>query len=547
MKTNKLFIAVTVLALFSAAPSYAQNKDAAPQAVPDTLPAKDDTPAKDSKEVSSPTVPLDQNRPADRPELQSNELERVDSKREKSLPLFVGIEQTEQLVYIPTGAKIKGDFKKVTKLSIERSTDTLKFNPTKAGFATLQIFDEKDRKIYEFRLDVQRNDHAKVAQEIRSLLSDVEGITIKIINNRVVIDGQVLLPREMNRIISVVSQYGERVASSLVTLSPIAQKKIAQAIYNDINLPEVEVRAINDKFILQGTVESKAESDRCEAIAQMYVPDIVKTTGEKEGTIVALKKTFVLNLLQIKAAAPKEPGKIIQMVIHFVELNKNFEKSFKFQFTPTLQDNSGVSFTQDSRSPSGIVSTITGVVSNLLPKLNWAKQYGHARVLQSSSLLVLDGQKGDLKNTTAIPYITANQTTGQPITNFTDAGMTTSITPTILNPRSDSIRLQIDFSMKSFLGPSDSGAPMISNSAMNTVVVVRSGQSAAIGGLIANTTSTDYNKLPKTAATDPIISLFASKGFQRNQSQFVVFVTPSIKASASQGAEKIKDKFRLRD
>jgi pilus assembly protein CpaC len=547
MKTNKLFIAVTVLALFSAAPSYAQNKDAAPQAVPDTLPAKDDTPAKDSKEVSSPTVPLDQNRPADRPELQSNELERVDSKREKSLPLFVGIEQTEQLVYIPTGAKFKGDFKKVTKLSIERSTDTLKFNPTKAGFATLQIFDEKDRKIYEFRLDVQRNDHAKVAQEIRSLLSDVEGITIKIINNRVVIDGQVLLPREMNRIISVVSQYGERVASSLVTLSPIAQKKIAQAIYNDINLPEVEVRAINDKFILQGTVESKAESDRCEAIAQMYVPDIVKTTGEKEGTIVALKKTFVLNLLQIKAAAPKEPGKIIQMVIHFVELNKNFEKSFKFQFTPTLQDNSGVSFTQDSRSPSGIVSTITGVVSNLLPKLNWAKQYGHARVLQSSSLLVLDGQKGDLKNTTAIPYITANQTTGQPITNFTDAGMTTSITPTILNPRSDSIRLQIDFSMKSFLGPSDSGAPMISNSAMNTVVVVRSGQSAAIGGLIANTTSTDYNKLPKTAATDPIISLFASKGFQRNQSQFVVFVTPSIKASASQGAEKIKDKFRLRD
>jgi pilus assembly protein CpaC len=543
MKTNRMFNAIAVLALLGApVPSFAQNEKVAPQA-----PIAVDDSAKEPKGSTTLTIPLDQNKPSDQPDRALGEIDKVDPKREKSLPLFVGIEQTEQLVYIPTGAKFKGDFKKVTKLSIERATDTLKFNPIKAGFATLQIYDEKDRKIYEFRLDVQRNDHAKVAQEIRSLLSDIEGITIKIINNRVVVDGQVLLPREMNRIISVVSQYGDKVASSLVTLSPIAQKKIAQAIYNDINLPEVEVRAINDKFILQGTVESKAESDRCEAIAQMYVPDIVKTTGEKEGTIVALKKTFVLNLLQIKAAAPREPGKIIQMVIHYVELNKNFQKSFKFQFTPTLTDNSGISFSQDSRAPSsGIISTLTGVVSGLLPKLNWAKQYGHARVLQSSSLIVLDGQKGDLKNTTSIPYITANQTTGQPITNFTDAGMTTSITPTILNPRSDSIRLQIDFSMKSLVGNTDAG-PMISNSSMTTVVVVRSGQSAAIGGLIANSTSTDYNKLPKSAATDPIISLYASKAFQRDQSQFVVFVTPSIKASASQGAEKIKEKFRLRD
>jgi len=551
MKTQNLILAAAVLALIGAVPASAQDKtnDAPPSLSPptgvDTPPAQ--ASEKDSKEqLTSPIVPLDQNKPADAPDRATGETKAVDPKREKSLPLFVGVEQTEQLIYIPAGAKFKGDFKKVTKLSIERSTDTLKFNPIRAGYATLQIYDEKDRKIYEFHLDVQRNDHAKVAQEIRSLLSDIEGITIKIINNRVVVDGQVLLPREMNRIISVVAQYGDKVASSLVTLSPIAQKKIAQAIYNDINLPEVEVRAINDKFILQGTVDSKAESDRCEAIAQMYVPDIVKTTGEKEGTIVTLKKTFVLNLLQIKAAPPKEPGKIIQMVVHFVELNKNFEKSFKFQFTPTLEDKSGISFTQDSRQPSGIVSTITGVVSNLLPKLNWAKQYGHARVLQASSLIALDGQKANLDNTTSIPYVTANQTTGQPITNFTEAGMKTTITPTILNPRSDSIRLQIEFSMSSLLGQTDAG-PLISKSAMNTVIVVRSGQSAAIGGLISNSTSTDYNKLPKNAATDPIISLYASKAFQRDQSQFVVFVTPSIKASASQGAEKIKDKFRLRD
>ncbi|MEK7354858.1 MAG: pilus assembly protein, partial [Bdellovibrionota bacterium] len=163
----------------------------------------------------------------------------------------------------------------------------------------------------------------------------------------------------------------------------------------------------------------------------------------------------------------------------------------------------------------------------------------------SSTLIVMDGQKGDLQNVTNVPYQTIGAQ-GQPQTNFAEAGMKTAITPAIINPRSDSIRLQMEFMMSSLLGLTDKG-PMISKDQLTTTVIVRSGQSAAVGGLISNTTGTDYNKLPKGNATDPIISLYASKSFQRNQSQFVVFVTPIIKASASQGAEKIKEKFRLRD
>lgn len=495
--------------------------------------------------IGNTPPPIDQNKPADAPEKQEYELERVDAKRMRSISLFIGIEQLEQLPYIPGDAKFKGTFKKVTKISLDRNSGMLKFTPQKPGFGTLAIHDAKDKKLYEFRISVQRSDYAKVAQEVRALLSDIEGITIKIINNKVVVDGQVLLPKEMNRIISVVNQYGESRVSSLVTLSPLAQRKIAQAIANDINNPEITVRAVNDKFILEGSAADMAEKDRAEAIAQMYVPDLVKEAGEKDGTIVKLRKTFVLNLIQIKPAPPRDPGKIIQLVVHFVELEKDFEKSFKFQFTPTLADNSSVTFTNDNRSPGGVVSQITGVVSNLLPKLNYAKSHGKARIINSSTLLVLNGQKGTLNNTTQIPYQTAGKD-GQPLTSFADAGLQSSITPNILNPRSDSIQLQMDFSVGSLVGQTERG-PMISKSQMQTVVIVRSGQSAAVGGLITNTSSTGYNKLPRNNATDPLITLYASKSFQRSQSQFVVFITPIIKASASQGAERIKEKFRLRD
>src|SRR5690606_31529935 len=92
------------------------------------------------------------------------------------------------------------------------------------------------------------------------------------------------------------------------------------------------------------------------------------------------------------------------------------------------------------------------------------------------------------------------------------------------------------------------GMPVVSANTIQTAVSVRSTQSAAIGGLVTNNSNTGYNKLPTNQPdSSPLISLYTSKQFQRKQSQFVVFVTPVIKNSASAGSEKIKAKFRLRD
>ncbi len=468
-----------------------------------------------------------------------------DPKRQKYISLFIGIDHQEKLPFIPAGATFKGDFKKVSTVSVAREISTLQFTPTKEGVATLTVHNPAGDKIYEFRIDVKKSNLTKVAREIRALLSDIEGINVKIINNKVVVDGQILLPRDMNRIHSVVRQY-EGQASTIVTLSPMAQRKIAQQIENDIRNPEINVRAVNDKFILEGFADSRDEKDRAEIIAKTYVPDIIVEEAVRDGIIQKIKRDMVINLIALKPSAPPEPGKVIQVVVHFVELNKNYQKGFRFQWTPDLKDNTSLSFSNESnRQTAGLITSLTGIVSNLLPKLNWAKTHGHARILQSSTLMVMNNQKGDLRSVVRLPYQVVNGQ-GQPSTNFEEAGLITSITPSIINSRSDSIQMQMDFSIKNLLGITDQG-PMVSNSAIQTVLVVRSGQSAAVGGLIANTTGTDYNKLPKNVSENPLISLYASKSFQRNQSQFVVFVTPIIKSSASAGSEKIKKKFRLRD
>lgn len=467
------------------------------------------------------------------------------NKVKKNIAMSVGIPIEEAVPEMPTDFELSGTYKRMVSLEYNPTTKVLRFSPKSEGFGTLIISNKNNRStVYEFTVDVRKSDLNKVAREITSLLSEIEGISIKIANNKVVVDGQILLPNDMKRIHSVVKQYGD-LATSLVTLSPAAQVKIAQFIERAIGNPEIHVKAINGKFMLEGVAEDQKEKDRAEIIAKTYVPDVVVDEAVADKKVQERVTEIVINLITLKPAPEAEPSKIVQIVVHYVELQKDYTKGFRFQWTPDIGDGSKVSFSTGDRSPGGLTSTLTGTISNLLPKLNWAKEHGHARVLQSSSIIVEDNKPGTLNSIQNIPYqvVTAD---GLPSTSFAEAGIRTTITPKIIGARSDSVGLKLNFAVKSLIGMTAQG-PMTSSREINTEIVVRSGASAAVGGLISSDTSTGYNKLPANASTNPLISLYSSKDFRRNQSQFVVFVTPIIKASASSGTEKIKSKFRLRD
>ena len=438
-----------------------------------------------------------------------------------------------------------------------RDLKTLRFSPKREGSATLTIQDARGRIVSEFFLTIRKSDLNKVAKEIQLLLSEIDGITVRIINNKVIVDGQVLLPKELSRIYSVVEQYGDK-ASNLVTLSPIAQRKIAEFIERDINNPQIHVRNVNGRFLLEGVAdvgsrqENLRERNRAEAIAKVYFPDIEVVKGEGK-VIKRVAAQHVINLIRIPPEEkppppPKPQDKLIQIIVHFVELNKDYGKLFRFDWSPDLREGSKLEFATKSNGLGGVVSSITGTISNLLPKLNWAKQHGHARVLHSSSVIVKDRSPGTINSTTRIPFIGvqggANGVVGTG-TQFTDpVGIQSTITPSVKGSN-DNIELNINFRVSAPSGNSPNG-PVISENSINTIVIVRSRQSAAVGGLVSQSSATGYNKQPRTAS-NPLLTLFASKDFQRKQTQFVVFVTPVIKASASAGSDRIKRKFRLRN
>ncbi len=466
---------------------------------------------------------------------------------DKLIRLTLGIEQDFELPPLPKAIDLRGDFKRITSAKRTKDLKSLKFVPKSQGFAALSIHDKKTGKlIIRYRVEVKKSVLDKVSRELQSLLGDIEGISFKVVNSKVLIDGQVLLPKDLRRISNVIKQYGDQ-ATSLVTMSPIALKKISEFIARDINNPEIEVRNVNDWIVLQGYANSAEEKKRAFDIAQLYLPEIVNYVspeGEQSIATIQARKPGsgvpVLNFIEVKPGAPEPPPKLVQIVVHFVELSKDYQKSFKFSFLPQIADNSGISFSSDQ----SIGTVISGTINSLLPKLNWLKAHGHARVLESTTILVENLKQGMIRQETDQPYPITGPDGSQGI-GFAKVGLKTVITPTISADKSGSVRLDMNFELSSLQGFKNE-APIVARSEMTTAVSVRDRQSAAIGGLIKNDSSTNYNS-PPDGQSNAIISLYASKEFQRKQSQFVVFVTPIIKTSASSGAEQIKKKFRLRE
>ena len=325
----------------------------------------------------------------------------------KYLTLYIGDQHREVLSFLPPDAEFRGNYRGFVKILLDRERKILDFEPLREGVKTLTMHDRKGQKLFEYRIEIRKTELTKVVREVRGLLYDIEGIQVKIVNNKVVIDGQVLMAQDLNRIYGVIKQYEDKkIVSSLVQISPIAQTKIAEVIQREINNPDIEVRAMNGKFILRGVAGSADEKQKAEIIAKTYMPPPIINAAENAGVVQKAKGPIILNLLSVRAGPAPPPDKIIQLVVHYVELNKKYLRSSSFQWAPGLQDNSDIRFTRDTREDNdGIVAEISGVISNLLPKLNFAKSHGFARILKSTSVTTKDRQKGRIASNIVIPYV----------------------------------------------------------------------------------------------------------------------------------------------
>jgi pilus assembly protein CpaC len=240
--------------------------------------------------------------------------------------------------------------------------------------------------------------------------------------------------------------------------------------------------------------------------------------------------------------------------VYFVEISKGFENQFGFSWAPsidTAKTNATMSWSNapnnnnSATDASGFVTTITGIVNNFIPKLQDAVTNNRGRVIQSAAITIEDGKPGNIKKTTTYPYLVKTENSVN--TEKADVGIEIKLTPKILNDsqKSDDLNLSVDIGVSQVVGKVEGTSyPITANNTIGTTINIKSDQTAAIGGIVQNNLYKAYGDGSKDE--NVIVSLSRSKSFTKGKSQFVVFITPTILNTASEGSDSVKEKFRVK-
>jgi pilus assembly protein CpaC len=480
------------------------------------------------------------------------------------LPLLVhgqsGKEITPQEVEVVLGIDkiVRLDFAPDSKVQIGNSAlldfqlipqkREITFKGKKTGKTSVTIRNSVGDIKASYLVSITASDQSRKVQELKEFLGDIEGIEIGIKGKTVFVGGKIVVPSDIGIVRVVLDKYSD--VMNLVELSPQTQSLIARKMQDEIqknNLKQVTVRVINGTFWLEGIVGSNGEKARAQKIAVAYLPDTILNLARRTESVSFAEKDIIQNFIQVNAKSqPEQPKKQVKVTAQFVELTKDYNKVFGFSWTPTMAGNGGQ--IQIGKTSSGGVSTdgqgtLAATISNLFPKLSSAKNAGYARIIQSGVVLVEDGSKGTITKNSKKPFTVGNGEFAQP--GEAQSGFTIDVEVKAL-PK-EMVRMGIGVNVSSTIGT----PPETLTNAITTKIVVKSKDSAVLGGIATNRTSTDYDKNPpfggeQFEGTLPLFSFLRSKQHVSQKSQFAIFITPEIITSASEGTDEIKRKFRKR-
>lgn len=465
----------------------------------------------------------------------------------KEVEVIVGLEKIITLDFVPNSI-IKIANENMVSYQLVPQKKQILLTGVKPGDTTLTVRDLAGDIKARYLLKVTASDQSKIVVQLKELLGDVEGLEIGIKGDSVFVGGQIVVPGDIGKVVVILEKYPD--VLRLVELSPQTQLVIAKKMQDEMKknqLQDVTVRVVNGSFWIEGVVDSNDLKAKASQIALAYLPDQIQNLARRTEAVQSTRKNPFENLIVVNEKQKVPPAeKLFKITAQFVELTKAYDKTFGFSWTPTIGTGGGQ--IQIGKSAGGGVTTTSqgtlgATIANLFPKLNSAKSAGHARVLQSGVIIVKENVEGVLNKSTKIPFAIG---TGENLkTGTAVAGFDMTVRPNSL--QEDKINLKIRVSIKATTGDN---VPTELDNSVTTEIVLKSQESAVIGGVVSNKQTTDFDRDPPTNETiqggSALFSFIKSKKYSTNRTQFVIFVTPELIESGSAGASDIEKKFRKR-
>jgi len=251
--------------------------------------------------------------------------------------------------------------------------------------------------------------------------------------------------------------------------------------------------------------------------------------------------------------------------VMLAEVTLTDDLSFGIDWFLTARNNTSGAIRTLTGSSGGVLPvTRTGDVPAMLPGLQLVNLTGgqiravlqtlgtddRVKILASPQIMVLDNEKAEIKVGDRISVQTQSQTgvsTGTGVLNsyqYLETGILLAVTPRINS--GGLVTLEVNQEV-SEVGATPTGNPNpdISTRNAKTSVVVASGESIALGGLIREKRTFDSTGIPLLSKIPLIGAAFGTQTYNRTRTELLLVITPKIVNDPAQ-ARQVTDELRER-
>ena len=391
------------------------------------------------------------------------------------------------------------------------------------GKTTLIIFKKSGEQVNHL-VTVSAQDAKSILTEISQIMGDREGISARLVGDKVVLEGKAYTTDDYNRVSKVVEMYPQVV--SFVKLNPKAKAMVVKQLHDSLNqagLKDIMVSMVGTELFLEGSVESQQDLKKAELVTTAL--------GEK-----------VQNLLTVGIK------NMIMVEVHVLEVKKSSFDTLGIRWPLNYQGKVNLKYNllHDYEGNQANKNDWQGVMDATADfGLGMQFNNGYARVLSRPKLVCASGEKANFLagGEVPIPIVMEDKI----YVEYKEFGIILKIQPTA--DRQGNIQTSVEAEV-SDIDPSLSvmNFPGFSVNRAKTNVTVKHGETIVLSGLFNNHESKDVAKFPFLGHIPILGELFKSRDFREKKSELVIFVTPRIVNPNSERIIKtitdIKDRYK---
>ncbi len=387
----------------------------------------------------------------------------------------------------------------------------------KEGRTTLLVWKGSGQRL-SYVISVKRQDPHEVIAELRKLLGEMEGISVRMVGDRIYLDGQAYTAADADRIEEILALYPA--VKSFVKISPSTKRLVAQnlnASFQKAGLKNVEATVVGSSVFLEGSVESEQELHKAELIT--------KAMGEE-----------VENLLVIGVK------RMILSEVQFVEVRRSSKDRIGVKYPTDVTGTATSSVNvirQFAPSPSAELSARGSVTGSSDFALGFQANDGHARLLAQPRLVCASGEQAEFLagGEVPIPLVTANHVSVE----YKQYGIILKLRPTADRKGNIQNELEAEVSeVDTSVAVSVGGAvsvPGFRTRKVKTNVTVRHGETIVLSGVFSHDEQKFVSKVPGLGNIPILGELFKNRAFDASKRELLIFVTPRI---VSPDSERIR-------